>query len=250
MKGQIYHLKDAGGPFLYCWTFWKGGLWFCPFQEFLSECVCHFRKRIPEPIFGYIIMRDLCLFTNAQTIFTGGIYPACFIISYQWTIKRLCKIIYSHSIWHFILGAEHFLGLLGWITFIICLPPQPSGKTGYEPLLFIGDADMTLPYQVLLVNRYSDVLGSLRSLQTFMSLIKIWATDSEPEIYKNIGQRSYLQIKQQQPYLIIWQQVGISHRSKMELHLPRLSGPWSTSSALQGLLNLHIRSQSCFLIEA
>lgn len=26
--------------------------------------VCHFRRRIPDPIFGYIIMRDLCVFTN------------------------------------------------------------------------------------------------------------------------------------------------------------------------------------------
>lgn len=45
--------------------------------------VCHFRKRTPAPIFGYIIMRDLCLFTNVQTIFTGGINPVPLIISYQ-----------------------------------------------------------------------------------------------------------------------------------------------------------------------
>lgn len=45
--------------------------------------VYHLRNRIPKAIFGYIIMRDLFLFTNVQTIFTGGINPAHLIFSYQ-----------------------------------------------------------------------------------------------------------------------------------------------------------------------
>lgn len=82
--------------------------------------------------------------------------------------------------------------------YLYYLPPRSALRQNWmgATALFIGDAEMTLP----LIRYYWSTgtvmaLGSLRYLHIFISLVKIWTTGPEPEIYKNIVKSSYLQIK-------------------------------------------------------
>lgn len=135
MKGQIYHLKDAWWSFLILVNSLKGRTLVLSLWGAFKQ-VCQFRKRIPEPTFGDAIMRDLSVSKRTNNFHRRDKSSPSYHFLSEWAIKQLCKIIYSHSIWHVILGAEHFLGLLGRVSFITCLPPQSSGTTGCEPLYY------------------------------------------------------------------------------------------------------------------
>lgn len=81
-------------------------------------------------------------------------------------------------------------------------PPSALGQDWMgATVLFIGDADMTLS----LIRHYRSTgtaLGCLTCLHTFISLVKIWTTGLEPEIYKNIRKSSYLQVKPPKLYAV------------------------------------------------
>lgn len=94
----------------------------------------------------------------------------------EWAIKQLCKIIYSHLIWHFILGDKHFLQVFGGLH-LLCSSSLSWNWLG-TTMLFTGDADVSLPHIPYYWSTGAVVaLGSLRYLNVFSSLVKFGTTE-------------------------------------------------------------------------
>lgn len=160
------------------------------------------------------------IFSCLQTYFAGGINPARLIFSYQ--SELLSDFVkYLFSVWHFILGANHFLEFFRGLSLLLASALRQNwiGATALMVLTWLCPLSGTTGQQVQWWHSAPSGVCIYSSLW-----LKSGLQDQNLKYIKILGRVPICKWKNPLQTPLFWEQVGIFHRSKEGI--PPSSSEW------------------------